>query len=305
MKQPTKPLVYFFDTEDKILQSLKRLYKENYEVHVASNSEAAIMLIHKQNRPGVVFMDLHFGGSLKGVELLEHLRKISRYALVCIYTSTDTSTDATVQALRAGGAIAYCIKPVPEAVIRVYVEVVGAELIEYLLNATRDMLTGLINRRGFAEIGAWEIANAARHMTTISVMMIDVDNLKPVNDQFGHLVGDKLLCAIANRTKEYLHARRSNDVFARIGGDEFVVILPATNIIQARNRARRLEIEVRKIHIPVEGGTITAEISTGVVTIGPREIREDHKQTLWHLVERADALMMSAKRQKKQRQQVP
>lgn len=299
MSAVIKPLVYLFDTEGESLQQLKRSLKEDYEVHVATSGRHAIALVHKQKRPAVVFIDIHFGGTFKGVELIAQMRRISRWALVCIYTSSDGSVDTHARALRAGGAISFCIKPVPEEIIRAYVDVVSVEQIKYLRNATRDMLTGLLNRMGFSEIGSWEIANAARHMTTTSLIAIDADNLKPVNDTHGHSTGDQLIRGVAECIRKFADHHRSTDVNARIGGDEFVVLLPETNIIQARGIAKRLEREVRKNRISANGIELALSISTGVAALRPREIGSDYRQALWILVERADVIMMATKRLKK------
>jgi PAS domain S-box-containing protein len=104
--------------------------------------------------------------------------------------------------------------------------------LEYLVD--HDFLTGLFNRRRFEQDLAHEVERAARYGSAGAVIMIDVDNFKTINDTFGHMVGDDLLKGIAGLLK---HRIRRTDTLARVGGDEFAVLLPQTDAMQAgRNR---------------------------------------------------------------------
>jgi diguanylate cyclase (GGDEF)-like protein/PAS domain S-box-containing protein len=100
--------------------------------------------------------------------------------------------------------------------------------LEYLVD--HDFLTGLFNRRHFEQELAHEIERAARYGSPGAVLLIDVDNFKTVNDTFGHMAGDDLLKGIAGLLK---HRMRHTDTLARVGGDEFAVLLPQTNAKQA------------------------------------------------------------------------
>jgi diguanylate cyclase (GGDEF)-like protein/PAS domain S-box-containing protein len=100
--------------------------------------------------------------------------------------------------------------------------------LEYLVD--HDFLTGLFNRRRFEQDLAHEVERAARYGSAGAVIMIDVDNFKTINDTFGHMVGDDLLKGIAGLLK---HRIRRTDTLARVGGDEFAVLLPQTDAMQA------------------------------------------------------------------------
>ncbi len=98
-------------------------------------------------------------------------------------------------------------------------------------NAEREMaridsLTGALNRRALLELATYEIAQCSRHLRPLSIAFIDLDNFKTVNDQMGHAEGDKVLCEVAASTGKTL---RKVDTIARVGGDEFVVMLPETD----------------------------------------------------------------------------
>ncbi len=97
---------------------------------------------------------------------------------------------------------------------------------EVAWRATHDVLTGLPNRALLSDRLAWLLTQADRHEKLLAVALIDLDEFKPVNDRLGHAVGDKLLCAAAQRMQEAL---RASDTLARLGGDEFVIILDDLN----------------------------------------------------------------------------
>ncbi|MGI9271824.1 MAG: GGDEF domain-containing protein [Woeseiaceae bacterium] len=103
--------------------------------------------------------------------------------------------------------------------------------------AVRDQLTGLLNRRGFNEQAAMAYATARRSSQTVSVIMADIDHFKSVNDEFGHQTGDEALAHFAALLSE---KRRIEDIVARIGGEEFSLVLPGTDIVEATEIADEL-----------------------------------------------------------------
>jgi diguanylate cyclase (GGDEF)-like protein len=131
--------------------------------------------------------------------------------------------------------------------------------------AILDGLTGVCNRKHFEERIATEIAHAVRHQSPLSVVMIDVDHFKKVNDTYGHLGGDAVLRAVAA-----LFARgcRQEDLLARYGGEEFVVLMRATSTPQAMELAERLRQTVASTPIPFESHAIQVTSSAGVATLG-------------------------------------
>lgn len=107
--------------------------------------------------------------------------------------------------------------------------------------AARDSLTGIANRRTFDEALRRELARQNRHGTSISVVLVDLDGLKDINDSFGHAAGDKAIIAAARALEESL---RGCDLVARLGGDEFGVLLPDTEPVGAYIVAERLRLSV-------------------------------------------------------------
>ena len=133
---------------------------------------------------------------------------------------------------------------------------------EVQLMAVTDSLTGLYNRRYFFELSRHEIQRASRYEQPLSLIMLDLDNLKKVNDTYGHHMGDQLIKSIASLC---LATLRSVDLVARIGGDEFVILLPSTPLDQAFAAAKRLCRKAAQIRIPADMDMIRTTVSIGVV----------------------------------------
>ena len=129
-----------------------------------------------------------------------------------------------------------------DAVLRAAVDAYVEEAQRVLRNrATRDPLTGLLNRAAFDEALQHEVAGARRE-TPPALLLLDLDGFKQVNDTLGHLAGDEVLVRVARLLESGV---RKSDVVARLGGDEFAVILPRTTVARSRELARRLLARVR------------------------------------------------------------
>lgn len=134
--------------------------------------------------------------------------------------------------------------------------------------ATLDSLTGLANRRLFDERFAEEVARSARYGSHLSLLMIDVDGFKEINDRFGHPTGDSVLCAIG---KILAHETRETDISVRYGGDEFAVILPGIGKTVAYAVAEKLRVAVSDLSLESvgedNGETLHVTVSCGVSAI--------------------------------------
>jgi diguanylate cyclase (GGDEF)-like protein/PAS domain S-box-containing protein len=145
--------------------------------------------------------------------------------------------------------------------------------------AITDPLTGLNNRRYFFEAARHELERARRYQSSLSLIMLDIDHFKRVNDTYGHQVGDRVLVGVTNRCREKL---REVDICARYGGEEFVFLLPETDLERARQVAERLCSVVNDT--PVEAGEKQISIS---ISLGVAELDEDCLD-IQALVRRAD-----------------
>jgi diguanylate cyclase (GGDEF)-like protein len=154
--------------------------------------------------------------------------------------------------------------------------------------AVTDPLTGLWNRRHMAETLEREVARALRFGHPISLIILDVDDFKKINDRQGHLQGDIVLASVADVVRE---ATRSIDVAARYGGDELALILVETARDGAAILGQRLAERMRETEVPVrEGGSMGVTLSVGVATI------PDSAGDLEGLVDAADRALLRAKR---------
>jgi diguanylate cyclase (GGDEF)-like protein/PAS domain S-box-containing protein len=151
--------------------------------------------------------------------------------------------------------------------------------------AITDGLTGLFNRRHFMELAEREYRSARRHKTALSVLMIDMDNFKQVNDRYGHAVGDLALQVAAKAMSSTV---RAIDVVARYGGDEFVVLLPGCDGVAAHVIAERLREGIKGWTVATKEGSIRLSLSIGTAVL-------DGDEDLDYLLARADADMYCAK----------
>ena len=131
---------------------------------------------------------------------------------------------------------------------------------QFASEARTDHLTGLANRREFERVMEREVALAERHRRRLSVMMIDLDNLKRINDRQGHRAGDGALRVVA---QQLLRVVRASDVCARVGGDEFAVAMPETDLDRARDVAARLRRAVEHAGLGMKAPE-RVEVSVGI-----------------------------------------
>jgi len=163
----------------------------------------------------------------------------------------------------------------------------NSELVEQLHSAaTTDELTGLYNRRALEERLAAEISRSLRHQLHTSVLLLDLDRFKVINDTMGHAAGDRLLIAVAKILRQQC---RALDVVGRLGGDEFLVILPMTKPSEAQVFVGRVQASLRDMEkASPEFGACT--LSMGVAE-SPR-----HGTTVSSLLAAADSALYKAKR---------
>ena len=161
--------------------------------------------------------------------------------------------------------------------------------------AITDALTGLYNRRGFYTMGEREFERTLRFNTSLSIILLDIDLFKQINDTYGHSVGDKVLQLVAEQTQRSV---RKVDIVGRYGGDEFILLLPDTDRFGASAVADRLRKHISTISLQVENTPITISVSMGIVELIPKIDK------LEDLIKRADEALYVAKQSGRNRLEI-
>jgi len=153
--------------------------------------------------------------------------------------------------------------------------------------AMHDALTQLFNRRATMDILVSELSRASRDLKPLTVMMVDIDHFKSVNDRFGHPAGDAVLCEVARRLRSSM---RAYDTVGRFGGEEFLVVAPGCDSSPSRAQAERLREIVSSQPVKVKDLSIDVTVSVGVATV-----RDPTPQDLEALLSVADKALYLAK----------
>jgi diguanylate cyclase (GGDEF)-like protein len=152
--------------------------------------------------------------------------------------------------------------------------------------ATTDPLSRTLNRRALFERAQMEIDRSRRYNGELALLMLDIDHFKQVNDRFGHLIGDQVIAALGDLCRSSL---RSSDLLGRVGGEEFVILLPDTDLTAATLVAERLRVAMEN-HIETATDTLHVTISIGVAALHQSD------RLLQEIIGRADSCLYAAKR---------
>lgn len=161
--------------------------------------------------------------------------------------------------------------------------------------AKTDSLTGLLNRRSYYEVSKVEYQRLIRHNSLLSVVMLDIDDFKKINDTYGHHVGDKALQSVTSSIKE---AIREYDYAFRMGGDEFLIFLPETNETQAFSLAERIRTSIENIKLKAHRDDITITCSFGISQFKSKDANIEA------VARRADEALYGVKRSGKNRVEI-
>lgn len=152
--------------------------------------------------------------------------------------------------------------------------------------ARLDYLTDVYNRRAIEELGTRAIAAARRHGMSLSLLVVDLDHFKHINDELGHAAGDLALVRAVARIREAL---RAEDLLGRLGGEEFIVLMPSTDGASASAAAERIRESFSAQPLDLDGRKRTVTLSIGVAVLAPAD------RHFSQLLQRADRAMYSAK----------
>jgi two-component system cell cycle response regulator len=267
----------------------------DHSVTLADTATEALAL-SRQQRFDLIILNLHIGNE-DGLRLVSQFRSQDDTRQVPILLIVDEfDTPRLIKGLDIG-ANDYLVKPIDrnELIARVRTQVrrrryqdrLRANYERSLSLALTDSLTGLYNRRYLADHLERSLQRARETGKPVSVVLIDIDHFKQVNDSYGHAVGDEVLRAVAQRVNGNL---RNFDMVARLGGEEFVIVMPDTPGEIGYMVAERLRDRVARDPIATGSGKLNVTISMGVSAYAGGGETPDE------LIKQADAAMYQAKR---------
>ncbi|AMO99886.1 response regulator [Collimonas arenae] len=313
-------MVLLVDDQAMVGEAVRRALSNqiNIDFHYCAHPDEAIEAAQK-TRPTVILQDLVMPG-IDGLTLVRQYRANPATRNVPIIVLSTREDPAVKSAAFTAGANDYLVK-LPDTIelvariryhSRSYVNLLQRDeayralrqsqqqLLETNLELQRltnsDGLTGLANRRYFDEYFGAEWKRAEREQSPLSLLMIDIDDFKLYNDTYGHLAGDTALKQVAESIGTF--ARRPTDLAARIGGEEFVLVLPAMSPEHMVAQAEKLQTAVHALNIAHSGSKNDARVT---VSIGGATVVPVRGSSQTKLVEAADQALYRAKRSGKNR----
>jgi len=290
MNSLDKNIVLIVDDETANIIALTNILCPEYDVYAAKNGSDAIMLA-KEHLPDVILLDVLMP-EMDGYEVISILKGSEETrGIPVIFISGLGSVDAEEKGLLLG-ASDYITKPFHSSVVKLRVQnqiQFSSQFNIVKALSLSDELTGLFNRRGFDYRLRMELNRAKREQTIVSLLMIDIDNFKKYNDVYGHLQGDAALQIVARVIKNTL--KRPADFAARWGGEEFIALLPDTDMAGALGLAEQIRKNIEGTAIICEDGS-----SAGVtVSIGANLLMPTRDMSVHTFISGADKALYAAK----------
>ena len=275
-----------------------RLAKWGFQpVSVADGTEAWEIL-QSCDRPGLALLDRRMPG-IEGTEVCRRVRQREENEEAYTYLILVTARRSARQVVEGleSGADDYLVKPFDELelrarvltgrrIIRLHTDLMAAKQ-ALSVQARTDPLTGALNRRGILSQLESELNRASRGKKRLSLILLDLDRFKEVNDEFGHLAGDAALRGCVERVGL---VTRSYDFVGRLGGDEFLILLPETGGAEALAVCYRIREMVATEPVSFEGTPIGLTVSLGVAEV-------DVKGTVDEVIDMADRALLRAKKE--------
>jgi diguanylate cyclase (GGDEF)-like protein len=278
------------------------LLAQEYDILVSLDGQTALDILEEE-KVDLILLDIMMP-LMNGYDVCKILKQNQKTKDIPVVFITAMSDEESIEKAYLVGGSDYITKPFKprELLARVKKELQVQSLIQELessqerlkLLASIDSLTNLYNRRYFSQISEHILDLAKREREEVSLIMIDIDNFKSINDTYGHQIGDEVIIALSKRLME---SQRKSDVVCRYGGEEFVVLLPNTNIDGAKVVAEKIREEIENITVAIgEESCLHFTVSLGVSMV---KMKEEHN--LEAVLKRADDAMYEAKKSGKNR----
>ncbi len=283
------------DIKDNIILLTFELEDDGFTVLPANSGDECLGIV-ADNTPDIILLDINMPG-MNGIETLKRLKSHPSSAdIPVIMVSANNANKDIIEAIDLG-AHDFVSKPIEYPVLaarmrsalRLSKALSELEEANFELNkyATTDSLTGCYNRRQFFSLADSEISKARRRECKLSIIMIDIDYFKQINDKYGHAAGDKALVLLCETCRK---ACRDSDILGRLGGEEFALCCPDANLKGAFTLAERIRQQCESMVIEHKNVSFSMTLSIGVsqVTRGDMTIHEP--------LHRADTLLYQAKK---------
>ncbi len=286
-----KPRVLIVDDVPTNCRVLMNSLKSDYDIEIATSGEQALEMVIV-NQPDLILLDIMMP-RMDGYEVCSRLKQDAALQEIPVIFFTAKSDKEDEAKGFEWGVVDYISKPfyIPVVKARIKCHLEQKKKRDLLLRlASIDPLTGIPNRRHFIDVFGVEWRRAMRGGSSISLMLLDVDFFKQYNDTYGHTAGDECLKTIAQSLNRSL--KRPGDCAARIGGEEFAILLPETDALGAALLADRIRQDIDELGIEHSGsqpyGHVT--VSAGVATTTPND-----KMERQILLNAADEMLYQAK----------
>lgn len=257
-----KNSVLIVDDEALNITALNHILSSEYTLYVTKDGASALDSV-KKLKPDVILLDIVMPG-MSGFDVIAAIKEDEETRDIPVIFVTGLTESAEEEKGLKLGAADYIFKPFSPAIVKLRVRnqirIVNQMRMIRQLSIT-DTLTGLSNRRHFNSRLEQEWNRSIREEIPISFLMIDIDNFKKINDTYGHLAGDTVLKNTADHIKDRL--KRSMDLIARWGGEEFTALLPNTDLKGALSVAEEIRIAI------AECSDIPSTICVGVNCVKP------------------------------------
>ncbi len=268
-----------------------------YCVFTATESVQALTIAATM-QPDLILLGIRLPG-MNGYEICRKLKQQADTQNIPVIFITELNNEENETQGFSVGAVDYIIKPIHPNIVRVRVAAqlqLKAHRDRLALTADTDMLTGIPNRRHFETVMQNEWNRALRHNKPLCLIMVDVDYFKRYNDHYGHAAGDDCLKAIADRLDSTL--RRASDIVARLGGEEFVCLLPEVNQEEAINMAEQILFGIRGLNIAHADSAVADHVT---VSLGLASLNMNQHTTWQTLLSQADQALYQAKHEGRNR----
>jgi len=287
MNEEYKGKILIVDDEETNIDILMEILGEDYDVYAATDAQTALEIL-REEQIDLVLLDVLMP-DMNGFELCKIMKEDESLKDIPVVFITALTDEESIEKAFDVGGNDYITKPFKPKEVRARVKT-QLKLKKYQEKlkelATKDPLTGLYNRGYFMEVVEIFQKNKKRYGKSLSVILMDIDNFKKINDTYGHDIGDEVLKTLAKILKENI---RKSDIPVRFGGEEFLLLLPETKLNQAAELAERIRKNVEDATVFTHNGSIKFTVSIGVAEVYSNE--EVEKAII-----RADNALYEAKR---------